>query len=319
MSSRKKIAEKIICRINRALGNYKTPIWIVGDGRSGTTWVSEIINHSGWYRELFEPFHPYSIANFQRFHLNQYLRPTDVSNPLAPLLRSIFSGRFFHGRPKDRIPLALHKGLIVKDIFANLYMSWVLRNLPRVKTIFLIRNPFAVATSKRKLRDWFWMKDPKDFCTQKKLVDDFLSPHVDFLSQVGPLFLDRQLAIWSVLHYVPLKQLRSIEDVYILFYENLVLEPQKEIPRLLRYLSGRGSSDSGALNIEALAAKPSRLAVGDSLSRDHGPTVHSWKRSVTQEEIERGQTILRHFGLDGLYGGHSTPDSSVMAHLIASS
>ncbi|MFZ7127497.1 MAG: sulfotransferase [Desulfobacterales bacterium] len=312
----KKALKKGACAISGLLGRYGNPIWIVGDGRSGTTWVSEMVNYSQKYRELFEPFHPFSIQNFEHFQLNQYLRPDELSNELIPVLHSIFSGRFYYDRPEDRVPLMLHKGLIVKDIFSNLYLFWIREHIPNVRIVFLIRNPFAVAASKRRLRDWFWMENPIDFLEQDKLVEDFLSPHSDFLSAIGPDYLQRQLAIWSVLHYVPLRQLKTVSDVHILFYEDLVLTPELEIPRLFQYLFGAQSSDLQQLDIASIALKPSRLAFNKEMGKDRYAPVFSWEANVSRQEIERGMEILRHFGLEEIYGGRSKPDRGALENFI---
>jgi hypothetical protein len=44
---------------NYCAGRFRYPIvWVIGDGRSGTTWLMELINWRKTYREMFEPFHP---------------------------------------------------------------------------------------------------------------------------------------------------------------------------------------------------------------------------------------------------------------------
>ena len=50
--------KKIIAYANYMNKNYKEVIWLIGDVRSGTTWVSNLINHENKYRTMFEPFHP---------------------------------------------------------------------------------------------------------------------------------------------------------------------------------------------------------------------------------------------------------------------
>ena len=35
----------------------RASVFLLGDGRSGTTWFSELVNFEGNYWEVFEPFH----------------------------------------------------------------------------------------------------------------------------------------------------------------------------------------------------------------------------------------------------------------------
>ena len=58
-------------------GDHKSSVFLAGSGRSGTTWVSAVINHQGAYRLVFEPFHPGKVRMMRGFRRRQYLRPGD--------------------------------------------------------------------------------------------------------------------------------------------------------------------------------------------------------------------------------------------------
>ncbi len=66
--------------INYYLGNYSNTVWIIGDGRSGTTWLGDIINWKKNYREMFEPFHPNKVKSAKPYTLHQYMRVDDDSD-----------------------------------------------------------------------------------------------------------------------------------------------------------------------------------------------------------------------------------------------
>ena len=36
-------------------GDHRDAVFLAGSGRSGTTWLSEVINYKGGYRYVFEP------------------------------------------------------------------------------------------------------------------------------------------------------------------------------------------------------------------------------------------------------------------------
>src|SRR5688572_637852 len=54
--------KRAILAANYRLGNYRERLWLIGDGRSGTTWAANLLNHRGRYRQLFEPFHPQMVS-----------------------------------------------------------------------------------------------------------------------------------------------------------------------------------------------------------------------------------------------------------------
>ena len=45
-------------------GDHRSSVFLAGSGRSGTTWLSEIINHRRGYRYVFEPFNPREVGLF---------------------------------------------------------------------------------------------------------------------------------------------------------------------------------------------------------------------------------------------------------------
>ena len=78
-----------------------------------------------------------------------------------------------------------YKGLLIKDIFVNLFVYWAVQHFPGVKVVLLIRNPFSVALSKYKTRTWFWLADPIALLDQPDLYEDSLQPFEDLIRRVG--------------------------------------------------------------------------------------------------------------------------------------
>ncbi|EDX84124.1 hypothetical protein S7335_1821 [Synechococcus sp. PCC 7335] len=316
LSSRaKQLTKQAIIRLNYLLGNYQEAVWLVGDGRSGTTWVSNLINWHGHYREMFEPFHPALVSGLESFQMHHYLRADQAAPDETKVLESIFSGRFYHERPDALNKRFLYKGLLIKDIFANLVIAWVKRNLPHVKPVFVIRNPFAVALSKQKRTRGVWMTDPSDFLSQPALVDDHLAPFREVIEQVGDDFIERQILIWSIIHYVPFRQLNR-RDAYVLFYEDLFEEPEKELANLFGYLF---ESQSVTLEPKLLAKirKPSQTPGKDNNILLGKSPIETWKNELSSAQIDRGMDILSRFGLDKIYGTRSRPDKTFVDNLIS--
>ena len=86
------LARTTVLKANYALNNYGEVIWLIGDGRSGTTWVSDLINHDKKYREMFEPFHPKIVRDMNFIMPHQYIRQNDSNEKLTALASNIFRG-----------------------------------------------------------------------------------------------------------------------------------------------------------------------------------------------------------------------------------
>lgn len=299
-----------VVRANYHLGNYKHVVWLIGDGRSGTTWVADVINWDKRYREMFEPFHPLLVSDMHSMALHQYIRVNDTSTPLIRVAADVFAGRFTHHRVDQQNTRLLYRGLLIKDIFANLLACWASRHFPGVKIVLLIRNPFAVAVSKWKRRYWSWMTDPRLFLQQPALLEDYLGPFQDAISQVSDDYVERQVMIWAIIHYVPLRQFKSGE-IYTLFYENVYENPREEFSRLLRYLNPR-LPPHGVLSegmVEAVA-RPSYVAGSESTVLLGQSPIGQWRKELTPNQVTAGKRILDMFGLGQLYGDDGRPKHS---------
>jgi len=157
---------------------------IAGSGRSGTTWVLDVLATAGKYKTIFEPLHP-GVSKVAEKYAGKYIRPdtqkldiiefmdvvlsgeikstwTDyrvVADRLKPTLGVFHSLRLlfelFH-RYKSlwnnycKFKQKKHKGIAVKFIRANLMLGW-LCGLYNIKTLFIIRHPGAVIESKIRL------------------------------------------------------------------------------------------------------------------------------------------------------------------------
>jgi len=298
-------ARSCIMAINYRLGHFRDAVWLFGDGRSGTTWVSDLVNWDKSYREMFEPFHPRMVWGMRQICLHQYIRPGDSGHRFLRRASDVFSGKFCSARVDHANWRLWYQGLLIKDIFANLLACWASQQFPRVKPVLLIRNPFAVALSKSKRKTFHWLTDPSELLAQEPLVQDHLQPFEDVIRGVGDDFIQRQVLIWAILHYVPLRQFES-GRLQVVFYEDVVRHPERELLRLFRYLrpDSVDSMMKGALEI---VARPSRVT-GKKKKAAGGPwPIGQWRDEVSAEQLREGLKILAHFGLDQLYGDGAMP------------
>ena len=156
----KRLARKGAFHANHRLRKYHNKLWLIGDGRSGTTWVSNLINSDQYFREMFEPFHPILEERMNFFSSHHYIRPGEQEEQFKSIASKVFEGKIFARRIDQDNRIGMFQGLLIKDIFANLFSNWAYRQFQDIKIILLLRNPFATALSKYEKRNWKWVTDP---------------------------------------------------------------------------------------------------------------------------------------------------------------
>ena len=305
-------------RFNSVLGRFNNPIWLIGSSRSGTTWFSSLINYHKRYRVLFEPFHP-TENGFKKNLLQPflYIPEDDDGNKIASLASEIFNGRFTHSRT-DRGNIRLfYDGLVIKDIYANLFAAWACRNFGLQNVILLVRNPFSVALSKTEHRSWFESTDNLDFFFFFNLIEDHLLPFQDLIQHVKEFndFTINQILIWSVINYIPLKQFKP-GQIQVVFYEDLFDDPVSILRNVYSNLFPENPKQE-ILPDEDLIQLPSQYSSKSREQLQSEQFQERWKKKLTKQQIDAGYKILNAFGLNEIYSRGLSPDPGVVQKLLA--
>lgn len=306
------IPRRNVLRANAALGRYDDMVWILGDGRSGTTWLSELLNFDRRYRDMFEPFHPSRVSGMEFLRPHLYVRPGDTNRELYKKVEAVLTGTFTHPKTDFANLRPIYHGLVVKDCFANLFAKWAVDQFPNTKPVLIVRNPFAVALSKQKKPDWYWATDPSNLVEQPDLYDDHLEPLAGVIEET----IDRgddlecQLVNWAIINLVPLKQFAT-KDLHVCFYEQLFLNPDTVMSELFAYLD-HDVRPTGIAVPNSAIEQPSRMTEGSStLDGDRSP-ISQWRHELTDEQVERGFHLLDQFGFGSLYDESGVPDPAAL-------
>ena len=285
--------------------NYKNTVFISSMGRSGSTWLSELINYKNEYREIFEPFNPNVVQNLKKFEYIQYLRPTEKDKVFYKNIKDIICGKIKHRWTDKFNKKFLSNKRIVKDIRTNLLLGWLSKNFPEMPIILLFRHPLAVVTSFLR-KDWVKetygkRKDIETILPQKHLIKDYLKSYEKEINKSIGSF-EEYIYLWCILYYIPLKQFRN-NNIYLIFYENLCVNPENEIKKLFEYL--KKPYDKTVLK---KIKKPSEMADNNSAIISGNNLISNWKKYVSKNQIKSAISILNKFNLDKIYTEDEMPN-----------
>ena len=233
------------------------PIAILGFGRSGTSWISDIVSKSQGGLILFEPMFPNALANADEYCYSRCDLPAQEASLRNHLELAMAGG------VRDKWLLRNHLNQSVEETgtafaeaiwnhcriigFKEIRASFLLEKLERrwcYRTLFVVRHPFAVLASLRN-RPWFWKGDfgglrnhYRMFCHQvlnnKAFADQLKDIDIEEYASATDE-LRQQAILWAITHKIVLNDLRKLHSP-VLFYEDLFLDPFNTSKLMLRTL-----------------------------------------------------------------------------------
>lgn len=281
-------------------GGVGRSVLVAGTGRSGTTWLADLIDAAVPTRLLFEPFHSRLVEAFRSFPYFPYLRPGEANEPLRAFCERVFTGELRHPWVDQDVSHFRPRLRVVKEIRANLFLKWIRAQFPELPIVWIIRHPCAVVASRIR---WEWATDGDivPMLGQPTLVEDFLAPYGDLIERAARPE-EKHAVIWALHHLVPLRQLGG-SDVCCVSFERLVKAPRREMARIL-----------GHLGLEAIrysderVARPATTSLPSSAVVRGGDPVWQWKEDLSPEQADRVLRIVDGFGLSEPYTDALGPD-----------
>ena len=293
-------------------------VFLSSGARTGSTWVSEVINFDNDFRYLFEPFsmvvplRPSWAPALEPDDRLRYIRPSCTDADLKAQAEVVLSGRLRHPEVDQynyNSRIVFHRRL-VKETKSNLFLKWLHRTFPEMKLILLLRHPIPTMLSR------LYKKSDADAAArnaayralmfgQPELVADHLAPFAPVLESAQTLF-EQRLAVWCVQNYVPLRQFKAGE-LHVMFYESMCMDPAGEMRRLWAYLGDE--MDEGKLErVLRRVRQPSSTIHRDVKEFPDGlEVVGRWQKEASDEHRAAAKKMLGAFGLDKIYGDDPLP------------
>ena len=280
-------------------GDHRSAVFLAGGGRSGTTWIAQIVNFDNAYRLMFEPFYPDEVPMCRPFGSSLYLRPDAVDSGRREIAARVLAGRVNSGWVNQYNQRWYATSRIIKDIRTNLFLKWLNVNFPGMPIVQLWRHPLATVASRMTLG---WKTDADPLISQPALVEDHLAGVAAEMRAATDPF-DRQVFRWCVESSVPLRQFAPGE-IHLAFYERFVTEPEAAIAGVFRHI-GR-IYDEKALSV--LTKPSSQTRRRKSAIVTGGKVLEQWREVISPEQVRRALHILSLFGLDRIYNDATMPD-----------
>ncbi len=312
-------------------------LFLSSGARTGSTWVSDLINYRNDYRYMFEPFtvasalgplHGQELPWDNPYNYLQYIRPDCEDPELIEQARFVVSGRLRHPLVDQYNRRFIVRKRLIKEVKSNLWAKWLKTRFPKIPILLLLRHP--IPTIRSRWRRYFDASasdrvaldaDPgrrhekflQAVFEQKELTDDHLAAFRPQLEQAKSVVAQR-VALWCIQNYVPLRQFAKSE-VHLLFYENFCVEPQSEMRKLAAFLGT--AIDEGALQRYVSSLRRPSPTAGNRSLPDPLSIVSGWKKKTAPSELDDALHMLEVFGLDRIYGAEPMPDVAAAEAMLA--
>ncbi len=296
------------------------PRVIAGFGRSGTTWVQDVIAQSNCLRAVFEPLHPGQIGGADAF-AHRYVPADSDEEDLYRFLYKFMHGRYHSLWADYRVVATLLRPMrhnfvssyqirrylkhwirsankigiywnqrrydrrIVKFVRANMMLGWIKSKFD-ARIVFMIRHPVPVILSQLKSpRAWkaqdYIVRYRADARLLDAIGDDLRTMLFRDLSDTEGLAL-----CWCIENTIALRQAEQT-GIAVIYYEKLLDQGRPQWQRILTAL------DLDVLPKEDLIRKPSQQTWGEKsknveLLRKHA----AWMDRLDQPTATGIQSVL---------------------------
>ena len=265
-------------------------ILIASDPRSGSTWLSEILNTIPKSLVIDEPLHLEQSPELKnlKFYWRQHIPKGTDWEEARDYFRKLFSGKLINPySSKGLFKTSAASQLIVKTIRAKLLLPWLCKAFDfKYKPIVLVRHPMAVIASLKNHHAFDYPFKPIDLT--EITYSEVLNDHQDFLESLRTN-AEQQLAWWCISN----KYLSDQTDPQWLTvkYEDLITDYEGTLRRIF---------NTWDLDMPKtlLNKKDIPSASTEKKQIEKNIQLLSWKEKLTKEEKLRYQQILDHFKIN---------------------
>jgi len=282
----------------------KNNIVLFSTRRGGSTLFSQLITNSNkkmryydhlfsWYQTDFSSRKYFSVSKnnqeiFPNFNNKNYFELVNSGVHIARTICNPFSNDFV--RKSNRI---LYKVTEAKGLF-----DWFFEKND-IYIIYQIRHPIATALSIMRLG---WDLTISSYLNNEKFVKEYLGDDkynycIEIINSDN--LLSKYVLNWVLENLIPLKS-KNLNSVYIISYEEMLINPNKYFSVLKSYLDlDDYDGISSFLNTPSRSSSFSNQdTINDMKSSNINSLITKWKKNISDKEERKLMKILEKFELD---------------------
>lgn len=277
----------------------RKPIIVTGAHRSGTTWVGRMIALDKDVRYIHEPFNIDEKRIHPLKYWFEYISDQDSPERQKEVFIFINELLYFNSKgiykdlkvirgPRDVLRFGndtlerSYKRPLIKDPIAVMSTDWLATQF-NADVVALIRHPAAFVAS-LKVKKWSHVFD--HFTEQAELMK-VLEPFADQIREFTKSpsdIIDQGILLWNITYYRINQYRESFPDWIFVRHEDLSLDPVNEYKKIYEKLDLNFTPKVESKIVESTSANEA-----EHLKRDAKKNILTWKKRLTEDEIERVQ------------------------------
>lgn len=286
-----------------------SPVVVLGFGRSGTTWVADIISKASGQLLLFEPFHPAVCpfsknicykSNFDSILAAKHWETVSTKNIRNRWLLRNHLNSPLEGLSSEFIEYVWNESKILgfKSIRINHNIHWVSKYL-HARVVFIIRHPLAVVSSLLN-RPSFWEEYGWAFHWETfventiqfhPVLEDIRSELLSIMESIHERY-EQFIFMWCITHMISLQSLAEL-NIQPFFYDDLYKNPFEV-----------GRSILKNIGLEDLSLHPAHLFTPSMVSLRTVHDIHMetkpsffWEKTLSGNETLTALRLLKELSL----------------------
>lgn len=280
-------------------------IMIFSTARSGSTWVKEVIASQSNIKYVSEPLLMDRMTRRQLGADPSWELTVPGGNREAILkeyFQRQFDGKCGYGSPIRRSEFYRknYDRVVLKLLRCQDMMNWC-EDVFGAKVVYLLRHPMPVALSRKEYKRLPMFIQSQEF-RKRFLTDRQHAYAVEVLNNGSEL--DHKILDWCLQNLAPLKHLDR-DNWLIIYYEDIVMQPENELKRLTDYLVLDDANAAAArINQASSTTYKSDLETQKVLNEEGNQSkrrlflANKWLTRVDIAQIQSAQAIFDQFGID---------------------
>ena len=268
---------------------------IFSESRGGSTWLMEMLCSAANVCVNWEPLHSTKgvVPSSFKFGSRPFIPKFDDTSDYKKLFKriheykihSFWTRKYLADKPIAEIVKS--KFVLTKYVRANLLVPFILQNEHfDIPPILLVRHPIDTCLSQKNA-----FKPAK----QNIVIPNCINPerydrYIDYINNLESA-LERRIAMWCLNNCSTLNNLKNLR-VTTIYYSNLLLEPEKELQRVLE--SARFDDIPQRLKMIKFRTASSTNFGGDYISEPKTQLMKNFTR-LENNQKESIQKIFDHF------------------------